>query len=304
MSRRAPPGGTSTSPLTSIVTTDGLRLSATIAGAGAAGVIVPNGAYFAEALAPVWTRHPALVYDLRNRGASDPLPTLPGSSEVCCRTRMISRPSARALGADQIDVVAHSYVGVVAMLYAAAHPDRVRRAVLLSPSPPDPAIHPTPPPDETMRRVFARLAALQQSPPPGDAEARCRGFWEALAEIYVADPARAAAVRHWGRCDLPNERAFLSYWTAHVEPSLGKAAPSDRDLARVTCPVLVVHGTADRSAPHAGGREWATRLPNARLLTLDGVAHAPWIERPAVVLDAIETFLDGAWPKGADQVRG
>ena len=61
------------SPLTSIVTTDGLRLSATAVGAGAAGVIVPNGAYFAEALAPVWTRHPALVYDLRNRGASDPV---------------------------------------------------------------------------------------------------------------------------------------------------------------------------------------------------------------------------------------
>ena len=42
--------------------------------------------------------------------------------------------------------------------------------------------------------------------------------------------------------------------------------------------------------------------PNARLLTLDGVAHAPWIERPAVVLDAIATFLDGAWPPAAKVV--
>ena len=111
-------------------------------------------------------------------------------------------------------------------------------------------------------------------------------------------------MRGWGRCDLPNERAFLGYWTAHVEPSLRKAAPSDRDLARVTCPVLVVHGTADRSAPYEGGRAWARRLPNARLLTLDGVAHAPWIERPDAVVDALATFLDGAWPTGATAAGG
>ncbi len=290
------------SPLTSIVTTDGLRLSATAVGAGPAGVIVPNGAYFADDLARIWARHPALVYDLRNRGASDPVADAARLERGVLQDVDDLETVRLALGADQIDLVAHSYVGVVAMLYAASHPDRVRRAVLLSPAPPDPAAHPTPPPDETMRRVFARLAALQQSPPPGDAEARCRGFWEVLAEIYVADPARAAAVRHWGRCDSPNERAFLSYWTAHVEPSLRKAAPFDRDLARVACPVLVVHGTANRSAPHAGGRAWATRLPNARLLTLDGVAHAPWIELRDEVLEAVATFLDGAWPTAAKVV--
>jgi pimeloyl-ACP methyl ester carboxylesterase len=190
------------------------------------------------------------------------------------------------------------------MLYAVAHPERLRRAVLLGPAPPDPAVHPTPPPDDTMRRVFGRLAQLQTSPPTGDAEARCRAFWEVLAEIYVADPAHASAVKAWGRCDLPNERGMRGYWTTHIEPSLHQAAPSDRDLARVTCPVLVVHGTADRSAPFAGGRAWASRLPDARLLALDGIAHASWIERRDAVLDAIATFLDGAWPSGAVAIGG
>lgn len=63
----------------------------------------------------------------------------------------------------------------------------------------------------------------------------------------------------------------------------------------MTGPVLVVHGTADRSAAYEGGKAWARRLPNARLLTVEGAAHAPWIERPAVVA-AIAEFLDGAWP--------
>lgn len=290
-------------PLTSIVTSDGLRLSAASAGAGQARVIVPNGAYFSDELAPIWTRHPALVYDLRNRGASDPVADPARLERGVLNDVDDVETVRRAQAVGQIDLIAHSYVGAVAMLYAAAHPERVRRVVLLGPAPPDPAAHPTPSPDATTRRVFASLAALQAAPPPGDAEARCRAFWEVLAELYVADPAHAAAVRSWGRCHLPNERGFLAYWTAHVEPSLRRAAPSNRDLARVTCPVLVVHGTADRSAPFAGGRAWATRLPDARLLTLDGVAHAPWIERRDVVLDALATFLAGKWPDAAAVAR-
>lgn len=286
-----------------VVTGDGLRL-AVVAGHRDGRVVVPNGAGFAADLAAVWKRHPAIVYDLRNRGASDPVPD---------RDRVVSgvlhdvedlETVRRAAGLDRLALLAHSYVGVIAMLYAAAHPERLQRAVLLGPAPPDPAAHPAPPPDATAMAVFARLADLQRTPPAGDAEARCRAFWDVLAGLYVADPALAARVAGWGRCQLPNERGFMSYWTAHVEPSLRAAAPTDAQLARVTCPVLVVHGTADRSAPYDGGRAWARRLPNARLLTVEGAAHAPWIERPGVVLDAVATFLNGRWPAAAESVGG
>jgi pimeloyl-ACP methyl ester carboxylesterase len=66
--------------------------------------------------------------------------------------------------------------------------------------------------------------------------------------------------------------------------------------------VLVVHGDRDRSAPYAAGQTWAARLPNARLLTVSGTAHAPWIEAPGVVLPALQRFLDGEWPAGATRV--
>ena len=105
-------------------------------------------------------------------------------------------------------------------------------------------------PTRPATRVFARLAALQQAPPAGDAEARCRAFWAVLQDLYVADPALAPRVADWGRCALPNERAFMGYWTAHVEPSLRRAAPSRRRPRPRHGPVLIVHGTADRSAPY------------------------------------------------------
>jgi pimeloyl-ACP methyl ester carboxylesterase len=66
--------------------------------------------------------------------------------------------------------------------------------------------------------------------------------------------------------------------------------------------VLVIHGRKDRSAAYGGGRDWALRLPHARLVTVDRAAHVPWIEEPALVFDAIETFLDGRWPEMAENV--
>jgi pimeloyl-ACP methyl ester carboxylesterase len=283
-----------------VVTSDGLRLAVAHDGGR---LIVPNGAGFTSDLAAIWARHPPLVYDLRNRGASDPVPDASRLSRGVLNDVDDLETVRRTADFDTIDLLAHSYVGVIAMRYAIAHPARVRRAVLLSPAPPDPAAHPAPPPDATTAAVFARLADLQRTPPAGDAAARCRAFWEVLAVLFVADPALAARVAGWGRCDLPNERGFMAYWTAHVEPSLRAAAPTDAQLARVTCPVLIVHGTADRSAPYEGGRAWARRLPNARLLTVAGVAHAPWIERPAIIGE-LTRFLDGAWPDASEIVRG
>jgi len=71
----------------------------------------------------------------------------------------------------------------------------------------------------------------------------------------------------------------------------------------VSAPVLNVHGTKERSAPYGGGREWALILPNARFLTIDNVAHAPWIEAPEKVLGPIGTFLNGTWPEAAEKVE-
>src|SRR6185369_10214507 len=49
----------------------------------------------------------------------------------------------------------------------------------------------------------------------------------------------------------------------------------------------------DRSAPYGGAREWAMLLDEARLVTVEGGGHAPWIEAPELVLGSIATFLDG-----------
>jgi pimeloyl-ACP methyl ester carboxylesterase len=60
------------------------------------------------------------------------------------------------------------------------------------------------------------------------------------------------------------------------------------DLAAVTAPTLVIHGSADRMINPSGGRATANAVPDARLLTIEGMGHdlprGAWPQ----ILDAIE----------------
>ena len=54
-------------------------------------------------------------------------------------------------------------------------------------------------------------------------------------------------------------------------------------------------------APYGSGREWASTLPDARLLTIPGAGHASWLEAPDVIFPAIRAFLRGEWPKAEEK---
>jgi pimeloyl-ACP methyl ester carboxylesterase len=290
-----------TAPPDAIPTTDRRALAAWRLGASPHRVIVPNGAVYAGDFADLWTRHGALVYDLRNRGASAAVSD-PAELAGGVRHDLTDLEAVRAAaGIEQAVLVGHSYVAELVLHYAAAHPDRVAGVISLGPTGYAVGRGGPPPPDEVAVDVLARLTEFMRTPYPGDDEARCRAAWALLAPLYVADPVHAPRIEAWGRCEQANERASLAYWLRYVEPSLRAASVSAAHLARITCPVLVVHGDRDRSAPYAAGQAWVAHLPNARLLTVRGAAHAPWIEAPGTVVPALRRFLDGEWP--ADAVR-
>jgi len=211
----------------------------------------------------------------------------------------------RHFGLDQVDIIGHSYMGLVAALYLMKYPAHVRRLGQIGPAQPDAAKqyppHLTGAADSALAEISAELARMRQEPPSGGPEAMCRKFWSVMQRMFVVDPASAARV-DWGRCHLPNERNFLRYWLGQLSPSIQSLKLAAEDFAKATAPVLIVHGTRDRNAPYGGGRDWAALLPNARLLTVPDAAHAPWIEAPELVFQSIETFLDGAWPDAAEIV--
>ena len=73
-------------------------------------------------------------------------------------------------------------------------------------------------------------------------------------------------------------------------------------LVAVKAPVLVIHGAAD-PIPIESSEAWASAMPNARLLIVNGAGHIPQVEQPEIFFKAVETFLKGNFPSDAKKVQ-
>jgi pimeloyl-ACP methyl ester carboxylesterase len=288
-----------------MTTEDGVRLFFQTVGNGPQVVVIPNGIPLLDDFAGLAAGRTLVFYDVRNRGRSDQ------PSDAASLKRGIHNDVddldavRRELGRATVELIGHSYMGLMAVLYALKHPAHVNRLVQVGPMEPRPGkqypVHLTGA-DDTLREVFTRITELQKERGSTEPEEFCRKFWSVLRLIYVVDPGDADRI-DWGRCHLPNERSFMKYWTESILPSIQGTKLGAEELATVKTPVLTVHGTRDRSAPYGGGREWASLLPNARLVTVENAGHAPWIEAPETVLGAIGAFLEGRWPATARKVE-
>lgn len=60
-------------------------------------------------------------------------------------------------------------------------------------------------------------------------------------------------------------------------------------LAEITVPTLSICGTEDRPVYVIGARYLAERLPDARLVEIDGAGHEPHVDRPGEVIAALRS---------------
>jgi pimeloyl-ACP methyl ester carboxylesterase len=286
-----------------VTTEDGVRLFFEQVGTGPK-VIIPNGIYLFDDFKRFADRRTLIFYDVRNRGRSDAVRDPAKLARGIHHDVDDLDAVRRHFGIEQVDLIGHSYIGLMVGLYAMKYPAHVGRVVQIGPMQPDVSKqypkHLTNS-DATLAEVLSKLAELQKERSSQDPQEFCKKFWPILRVIYVANPADAEKIK-WDRCDLPNERNFMKYWTEHIFPSIQNLNLAADEFAKVKTPVLVVHGTKDRSSPYGGGRDWAMVFANARLVTVENAAHAPWIEAPDLVFGAIETFLDGQWPEAAQKV--
>jgi len=83
--------------------------------------------------------------------------------------------------------------------------------------------------------------------------------------------------RHW---DKGTGDATLALYR-HADPD--RLAQAGRDLARLTCPSLVLWADRDPYLPTRFAAAYAAALPDSELEILPGAGHWPWIDDPAVV---------------------
>ncbi|MGW4893657.1 alpha/beta fold hydrolase [Kitasatospora sp. NPDC004240] len=198
------------------------------------------------------------------------------------------------LGLERLDLLAHSAGTLVAQEYAAAHPGRVRRAVLVTPvgraaREPDPA-------------ELAALRAARSAEPwyPGAAEADRR-----LAEGAGAAEAPLLQARtlpfswhHWDSGRLAEYRAEHACRHPWLRDAFYAGSSTDpgrlRRLAASGLSALVLAGASDGQIGTAPARAVAACHPGARLEVMAASGHRPWVEEPGRFVMLATEFLGNA----------
>jgi proline iminopeptidase len=254
-------------------------------------------------LRPLARRHTLVYFDQRGSGRSE----MPDTLDLTAALMVEDVEAVRqAFHLDKLTLVGHSWGGGLALLYAAQHPDRIRRLVLVGPVPP--RLHP----------YFDQYLAAQASRHNSADNARAAHLDSLVAvapdphracresnRIFLRGVAASAEVADRIKADLcagtsrnvRSQGVVLRRVWASIVPGFPEGRFADlrydwRPLAgRVTAPTLVVHGDQD-ALPLAGSEEWVRALPAARLLVIPDAGHYPHAEQPARFFPAVEAFLD------------
>ncbi len=287
---------------------DGLRLYYRKMGRGQRVVIVPLRLFLFDDFKQLADEFTIISFDTRNRGYSSAVQdgakiTINDDIEDIERVRQHFRVK-------KFSLVGYSYMGMGVVLYAMKYPQYVERLVQLGPVPLKFGTqYPASLTNNDTRSIidgaaWAKLEEMRKSGQDQTAPKEfCEREWQVMRVLLVGNPANVEKLGR-GVCDMPNEwpvnlaRHFQYHFTSVQRLSVAKA-----DVAKVSIPVLTIHGTKDRNAPYGAGREWALMLPNARLLTIEGGAHQSFAEFPEIVFPALRVFLAGGWPAKAEKVK-
>ncbi|MCY1139246.1 alpha/beta fold hydrolase [Actinoplanes sp. Pm04-4] len=199
----------------------------------------------------------------------------------CGLSAAVDRPASLAFELEQLGAVAASVgepfdlmgasMGApVAVAWAAAHPETVRRLVL-----------------------YGGWARGPELSPPGVQESvlgLVEAHWglgsDVLTDIFAPDADRATRVEQ-----ARYQRECSSAATARELLALSYQLDVSDLLARVKAPTLVVHRTGDRAAPGAQAEALAAGIDGAQLTLLPGRSHLPYAGDRDELVRVVRRFL-------------
>jgi pimeloyl-ACP methyl ester carboxylesterase len=218
--------------------------------------------------------HRVIRFDLPGFGLTGPDPTGDYSD-----TRAVAIIAALMdqLGLPRATIAGNSMGGRIAWQFAAAHPDRTDKLILISPdgfASPDVEYDRAPDVPLIMR-------ALPYTAP--------RFLLKANIEPAYADAARltpATVQRYWDMLRAPGVRAAILLRT----PQEILHDPIPR-LRSIQAPTLILWGEHDEMIPFSNSADFLRAIPHARLVALPTLGHVPFEEAPAESLAPVLKLL-------------
>lgn len=226
---------------------------------------------WAEALAE---QHRVIRIDLPGSGLSPPDPS---GSYTDARSEQLLLALLDQLHVPKVTLIGHSIGGRIAWAFAAHHPERIDRLVLVAPdgfaspgfaygqAPEVPASF------RLMTRVLPKpLVRMSLEPAYADPEVLSDRLTQRYFDLVRAPGARTALLAR-----------------------MQQTVPADPrpQLRQITAPTLLIWGEQDAMIPFSNAADYLAALPHARLVALPGVGHLPQEEQLARGLAALQAFL-------------
>lgn len=269
-------------PPSKFVVIDGVRLHYRDEGQGPV-VVLLHANYASLFMWEPWVRvlkdrYRVIRIDLPAHGLTGPDPTGDYTLEHMQR---IFEGFVAERGLARFTVAGTSLGGTIAMRYAAMHPERIERLVLLSPGSLEPRVR-----GRTTPAAVPRVADLLGYVTPV-------AFTRFLLANDFGDPSRLdeATVAEWHAMWMRagNRLAMLQLLRQYVSGGV------EDKIRAVSVPVLLIWGEKNRRVPLALAyefRDLLVRSPDVRLEVLPGVGHMAVQEAPTQTARVMREYLD------------
>ncbi len=272
---------------------DGTSLAWTEVGTGPRLLCVPGGpgraSAYLEDLGGLADERTLVLLDGRATGASE----VPADPSTLRFDRLAEDVDAlrEHLGEQRIDLLGHSAGAIVAQAYAAAHPERLRSLILVTPS------------NHLQGGTRADVPVIRASRSAEPWYAAAAEAQEALADAAPAQRqslVRAARPFLYGRWDDRTQaHAASADRQSSRRAELGFAAGAEQvdvpgllaSLGRLDLPVLVVGAELDAATGLASVDAVAACFPRASTVVVPRAGHFPWVDEPEAFVAVLSEFL-------------
>jgi len=218
--------------------------------------------------------HRVIRYDMPGFGltGADPSGDYTDARSISVLLALLNR-----LGVARASVVGNSMGGRIAWTFAALHPERTDKLVLVSPD------------------GFAS-PGLKYGVPP-----KVPLMMRALPYVLPSFMLRASLAPAYANADVVTDALFTRYRDMMLAPGVRGAIVQRMGqqvlvdpvplLKRIEAPTLLMWGEKDGMIPFANSADYLRALPHGTLAALPGIGHLPQEEAPATV-SILRQFLD------------